>query len=71
MKLNEAPWDRIIRVILGVVLLYVGFGVMSGTGGIIVGIIGLVPLITGLVGFCPLYSLFHLSTNKKSETVNA
>jgi len=71
MKLNEAPWDRIIRVVLGVVLLYVGFGVMSGTGGIIVGIIGLIPLITGLVGFCPLYSLFHLSTNKERETAKA
>lgn len=60
---NEASWDRIARVILGIVLLIVGFGVMSGTGGVIVGLIGLVPLLTGLSGFCPLYRLAGFRTN--------
>ena len=64
MKLNEGTIDRVIRVILGIVLLIVGFGVMGGGAGVVVGIIGLVPLITGLVGFCPLYTLFKLDTRK-------
>lgn len=60
---NEASWDRILRVVLGVALLIVGFGVMDGTAGVVVGIIGFVPLITGLVGWCPLYSVLRIRTN--------
>jgi len=66
MKLNEGTWDRVIRVIAGLVLIYLGFfsQVLSGTAGIVVGVIGFIPLITGLIGFCPLYSLFKFSTRK-------
>ena len=60
---NEANWDRIARIVVAMVLLIVGFGVMSGTAGVIVGLVGLVPLLTGLVGWCPLYSLFGFRTN--------
>ncbi|MCB1006908.1 MAG: DUF2892 domain-containing protein [Acidimicrobiales bacterium] len=62
---NEAGWDRIARVVLGVVLLVVGFGVMGGTGGTVLGIVGLIPLVTGLVGYCPLYSVFRFRTNER------
>lgn len=68
---NEAGWDRIARVVLGVVLLVVGFGVVGGTGGTILGVVGLIPLLTGLVGYCPLYSVFHLRTNRQDEPTNA
>lgn len=61
---NEAGWDRLLRVVLGVVLLVVGFGVMGGTAGVIVGIVALVPLLSGLSGWCPLYSLVGFRTNK-------
>jgi len=64
MKTNENSVDRIVRVILGLVLIVVGFCVMGGTGGIILGIIGFVPLLTGIVGFCPAYALFKFSTKK-------
>ena len=60
---NEAGWDRAVRVVLGVVLLVVGFGVMDGTGGTVVGLVGLVPLLTGLSGWCPLYSVAKFRTN--------
>jgi hypothetical protein len=66
---NEAGWDRLFRVGLGVVLLVVGFGVVGGTAGLIVGIVALVPLLTGLVGWCPLYSLFGFRTNKDGSEV--
>ncbi len=63
MSFNEASWDRIARVILGIVLIYLGFSsVISGGLGIAVGIIGFVPLVTGIVGWCPLYSVFKFST---------
>jgi hypothetical protein len=63
MSFNEASWDRIVRVILGIVLIYLGFSsVISGGLGIAVGIIGFVPLVTGIVGWCPIYSVFKFST---------
>ena len=62
MTMNEAGWDRLFRVVLGVTLLVVGFAVMGGTAGVIVGLVGLVPLLTGLVGWCPLYSVFGFRT---------
>jgi hypothetical protein len=64
MKVNEASWDRIVRVLLGAVLLYLGFGgVIGGTLSIVVGIVGLISLLTGLIGWCPIYALFKMSTN--------
>ena len=64
LKVNEASWDRIARVVLGIVLLYLGLGGMvSGSLGIVLDIIlGAVLLLTGLAGFCPLYALFKFGT---------
>lgn len=65
---NEAGWDRIARVAVGVVLLAVGFGAVGGTVGTVLGVVGLVPLMTGLVGYCPIYSVLHVRTNHRDET---
>ncbi len=66
MKVNEGLWDRVIRVIIGVFLVYWGFfsGSLQGSTAIIVGVIGLIPLLTGIVGFCPLYTLLKINTKK-------
>jgi len=64
MKINQSKIDRIIRVILGIVLLTLGWGgIVSGTWGLVFKIVGFIPLITGLVGWCPLYALFKIKTN--------
>ncbi len=61
--MNEANWDRILRVIVGVVLLYLGFsGTVAGGFGAAVKVIGFLSLLTGLVGFCPLYALLRFQT---------
>jgi hypothetical protein len=65
MKLNESNIDRIIRAVAGVVLLYLGFAVLAGALAIVVDVIGVVLLLTGAVGFCPLYALLKLSTLKQ------
>lgn len=65
MKSNESNTDRIIRAVAGVVLLYLGFGVLSGALAIVSDVVGVVLLATAAVGFCPLYFLFKLSTLKK------
>jgi hypothetical protein len=58
MKPNEAIWDRMIRVVLGIGLLSLTFvGPQTPWG-----IVGVVPLMTGLMGFCPLYRLAGVST---------
>ena len=65
MKTNESKMDRIIRVVLGVVLIALFFlNVIGGTLGIVGLVLGGILLLTGLVGFCPLYALLKIKTNK-------
>ncbi len=62
---NEAGWDRIVRIVLGVALLYLGWaGVVTGGWGTFLKFIGFVPLLTGLIGFCPIYAIFKVRTIK-------
>ncbi len=65
MKLNMGTIDRVIRIALAFLVgaLYYG-GMISGTAAIILGVLALVFLVTGLVGFCPLYLPLNLSTRK-------
>jgi len=58
LAVNEHPVERVLRVVLGLGLLAIAFvGPKTPWGWI-----GLVPLATGLIGSCPLYSLFGFST---------
>lgn len=67
MKKNMGTLDRIIRVSLVVLIAILYFtNVISGTWAIILGILAVVFLLTSLVGFCPLYLPFGISTRKKS-----
>ncbi|MEW6178791.1 MAG: DUF2892 domain-containing protein [Chloroflexota bacterium] len=61
---NESTVDRIIRVAAGILLLALGWGgVVTGTLGTIFKFLGFVPLLTGLIGWCPAYALFKFRTN--------
>lgn len=61
---NESSVDRIIRVVVGVLLLALGWGgIVTGTLGTIFKFLGFVPLLTGLIGWCPAYALFKFRTN--------
>jgi len=58
MQTNEGKIDRILRVIAGLVLLSLTVvGPQSMWG-----LIGIVPLLTGVVGYCPLYSMLGINT---------
>jgi hypothetical protein len=62
---NEAGWDRAVRVALGIVLLALGWtDTVTGTFGTVLQVVGFVPLLTGLVGWCPLYALIGFRTNR-------
>jgi len=58
MKPNEGTIDRALRVVAGVALIALA---ASGTVGVW-GYIGVVPLLTGAVGFCPLYTVLGIRT---------
>ena len=66
MKRNMSNLDRIIRVVLAAVFAYLYFsGIVTGVFGIILLVLGGVFLLTSLIGFCPLYVPFKLSTRKQ------
>ena len=55
--------DRIIRSIIALIAAYLYFaGIVSGTLGIVLLLVAVIFLLTSLVSFCPLYTLFGLKT---------
>lgn len=68
MKKNMGSADRIIRVLLAAVIAVLYFTKqISGTAGIILGILAIIFLLTSAAGVCPLYIPFRISTKKKSS----
>jgi hypothetical protein len=63
MAVNVGIIDRVIRIIIGLLLIAyaIPFGFPS-TGWNWVGWIGIVPIITAVVGYCPAYTVFGLSS---------
>ena len=65
MKTNEGGIDRMVRIVAGLVLL--GLMAMGVIG--VWGWLGIVPLATGLIGWCPAYALLGMnSCPMKSKT---
>lgn len=58
MKTNQANFERVLRVLVGLVLIALAW---TGTVGVW-GWIGVVPLATGLIGWCPAYTLLGINT---------
>jgi hypothetical protein len=58
MKANVGSFDRILRILVGLVLIGLAFNGNIGWWGWL----GVVPLATGLIGWCPPYALLGLST---------
>lgn len=63
MTKNIGMIDRVLRIVIGIILiafaLKIGFG---NTGWNWIGWIGVIPIVTALVGSCPLYSLIGVNT---------
>jgi len=64
-KNNVGKVDRIIRIVLGVLLVANVFYALQNP----IGWIGVILLITGIVGICPLYSLLNINTKSAAEKV--
>ena len=59
MKTNVGKTDRVVRIIVGVVILALGFWFKSWLG-----LIGIIPILTAMLGWCPAYLPFGISTCK-------
>jgi hypothetical protein len=65
MRTNEGFLDRAVRVVAGAgILSLLAIGPVPGWG--LVGIVGLLPLVTGLTGYCPLYVPLGIDTRQGS-----
>ena len=63
MKPNLSNLDRTIRVVVAALFAYLYFaGIVTGTVGIVLVVLGAVFTVTAIVGYCPLYTLFKFST---------
>lgn len=68
MKFNMGTIDRILRLIAVVIIaaLYLS-GQLSGAAAVILGIIAVALLVTSVIGWCPAYVPFGISTKKKES----
>ncbi len=62
MMSNVGSADKVIRYILGLVIIALGVYYRTWWG-----LIGLIPIVTALVNFCPLYSIIGVRTNRKKS----
>ncbi|MEI8186346.1 MAG: DUF2892 domain-containing protein [Chlorobiaceae bacterium] len=61
MQKNIGQTDKIIRIVIGIALIVIGVINQSWWG-----VVGLVPLLTASIGFCPLYTVLKISTAESS-----
>lgn len=60
---NESVVDRVIRFVLGAVLIYAWYAaLLTGVLATVALVIGIILVLTGIIGWCPLYSLFGMRT---------
>ena len=59
MKSNVNKVDRVIRILTGGIILALGLVLKSWWG-----LLGLIPLVTGLIRWCPLYAILNISSKK-------
>ena len=67
MKNNMGSTDKIIRIAIAVLIAILYFTkTISGTLAIVLGVFAVIFILTSFISFCPLYSLFGISTRKKT-----
>ncbi len=59
---NVGGIDKTLRIIVGIII--IAIGVVNSS---LLGVIGLIPLLTGIIGWCPLYIPFKINSSCKKE----
>jgi hypothetical protein len=62
LKTNESKTDRMIRIVVGIILVSAGFFGFSGSIQTVFYVVGVIALLTGIVGFCGLYAILGINT---------
>jgi len=67
MECNVGGVDRGIRIVIGIALLLltIGLGIYSQLIGILAAFVGVIMLVTGVSGYCPLYKITRTNTCKR------
>jgi len=69
MKQNMGAADRLVRLVLAIVFAVLWFqNIVTGIAGIVVLTAGCIFLLTSVVGACPLYNLFGISTCSRKKS---
>ena len=69
MNTNVGTIDRVLRISVGVALIAAAIGFVGPAYQTMWGWIGLIPLATGMVGWCPLYTVLGMKTCKPAAAV--
>lgn len=68
MEKNAGTIDRVVRVVIGIILLYaVATGMVNGIVMYIAGLIGIMMLVTAALAYCPLYPAMKIDTASKEK----
>ncbi len=65
-KFMVSGTGRLLRIVAGLVIIYLGFAVIKKTVGDVVGIIGIIPLLAGMLDICVLAPVLGLPLSGKS-----
>lgn len=70
IKMNMCGLDRSVRVVLSLLLIYVGFintqFISNEIINYLIGGFGVLNLVSAMAGFCPVYFMAHISTNREA-----
>ena len=71
MKKNVGSIDRIVRIVIGLFLIWLGLfqlnGLKGDVSGILVALLSLIPFIIAAIRICPVFSIFKLSSITKKD----
>ncbi len=68
MKKNMGGADKLVRLVVALLMILAYFqGIVTGTLGIVLLVVAAIFVLTSLVSFCPLYTLFGMSTCPKKK----
>ncbi|NTU54505.1 MAG: DUF2892 domain-containing protein [Chlorobiaceae bacterium] len=62
MQKNMGQKDRAVRAFIGVILLMYGIIFQN-----LIGAVGLIPLVTAIIGYCPLYEVLGVTSNRYAD----
>jgi hypothetical protein len=66
IKFLASPIGRLVRIVAGIALIVIGLLGVKDTGGIVLAVIGLAPLLAGVFDFCVFAPLFGASFSRKA-----